>query len=108
MYLLNKKMKGINLRSLSVFCMKLVLPTATLGIVLLLLNYLIPSTFISGSLTIILKIKQVTVLCGEILIGIGVYFVVAFAVKLEEARFVLNIITGRIRKILGKFSINLQ
>lgn len=108
MYLLNRKMKGINLKSLGRFCLRLILPTAAMAAVLLLLSYLIPAELVNGDLSIGLKIRQVSILCAEVIIGICIYFSLSYAMKIEEARFIASVLFGRVRRLLGKFSNNLQ
>ncbi len=88
---LNKKMKGIYLDKLFVFLLKILPSSLIMGIVLFLLNLVIPVNVDS-------KIMQFINLSIEISVGVVVYFAVVFLLKVEEANSIKNWLSGRFKK----------
>jgi putative peptidoglycan lipid II flippase len=89
--ILNVKMKGIHLRKLSKFLVKIVPASIIMGIVLYFLNLIMPNATSS-------KIMQITNLMIEITVGVLVYFTVVLLLKVEEAQYYKNIVLAKIKK----------
>ena len=96
-YILNKKIKGLYLRDLLSFFTKTMVASIIMGIVIFILNKAIPINF-KEVFTLRLKISELCVLAFEILVGGGCYCAVVYFMKIEEARYLLDI---TYKKIIG-------
>lgn len=90
-FLLNRKMKGIGLNTITGFALKILFASLVMGLLLLPINGIIP-------VEIETKWKQVLYLGIEVTAGVGVYFAVALLLGVEEAKSLLD-------KILIKFKL---
>lgn len=92
--MLNRRMKGIYLDKLLIFLVKVIPAALVMGVVLFLLDRVIPSESSS-------KLMQFINLMFEITVGAGVYFVAALLLRVEEAQSYKNMFLGKLKKIIG-------
>lgn len=89
--LLNKRMKGIHLKKLLKFLVKIVPAAVAMGIALYFVNLVIPGESSS-------KLTQIVNLMFEVGVGMLVYFALVTVLKVEEAEYYKNILLSRIKK----------
>jgi putative peptidoglycan lipid II flippase len=92
--ILEKKMKGIVLKKLAVFLIKVIPAAIIMGIPLYFINIAVPVHSVS-------KPVQYLLLAIEVFTGATVYFLTAVVMRIEEAEYVLKTLKGKISK-LGK------
>ncbi|TYQ15504.1 UNVERIFIED_CONTAM: putative peptidoglycan lipid II flippase [Acetivibrio alkalicellulosi] len=90
--LLNKKIKGIYLSKLMTFFLKVIPGSFIMGAVVYFTNNIM---FDGGS-----KLMQIISLSIVILVGVAVYFGVVLLFKVEEANYVKDMISKKIRKFI--------
>jgi len=89
--MLNRKMKGIHLKKLVKFLVKVVPAAVAMGIVLYFLNLAVPGD--SNS-----KIIQIVNLMFEISVGVLVYFTFVLILKVEEAENYKNAFLAKLKR----------
>lgn len=99
LFILDRKVKGINLSGLLGFIIKITICSAIMGIILLLANNMIVNSFNIYGIDLGSKILQVALLLLKIAIGGLIYFVTAILFKIEEAVNILKNIIGKVRKM---------
>ena len=92
--MLNRRMKGIYLDKLLIFIVKVIPASLAMGVVLFLLDRVIPSESSS-------KLMQFINLMFEITVGVVVYFAAALLLRVEEAQSYKNMFLGKLKKIIG-------
>lgn len=92
--MLNRRMKGIHIRRLVKFLVKVVPASVVMGIVLYFINHIIPGE--SNS-----KLIQIVNLTIEIAAGVLVYFTLVLILKVEEAEHYKNTFLSLIKKTLA-------
>jgi len=98
---LNKRMKGIYLRELFYTVIKIFSASVIMGIVLYIINLIIPVDF-SSSFTLSGKIIELMVISIEIAIGLLVYFAIIIKMKIDEAVYVYNSSILKIKSLINK------
>ena len=101
MYILSKKMNGMGWKKLLVYSLKLVVAALMMGAIIFGINSLIPVDF-TQDYTIHSKLKEISALGFEIIIGASVYFGFTMLLKVEEAVAFKNKILWRFKRVLGK------
>jgi putative peptidoglycan lipid II flippase len=90
--ILNRKMKGIYIKKLILFILKVILSALLMGGVLFAINRFIEFSDFS-------KIIQFIILAAYVIIGAVFYFVAALILKIDEAQNAVNTIKIRVKKI---------
>ncbi len=101
MYILSKKMDGMNWKKLAMYSVKLLEAAALMGVVIFAINKLLPVDF-TGTYTLHSKAIEIIVLGAEIVAGALVYFGCTMLLKVEEALQFKNKLLGRFTKVLKK------
>jgi len=89
--MLNRRMKGIHLKKLVKFLVKVVPASVMMGIVLYFLNLAVPGDSSS-------KLIQIVNLMFEIGVGVLVYFALVLILKVEEAENYKNVFLAKIKR----------
>lgn len=98
LFVLGRKKKLFNLRSLRSFLIKVGIASLIMGILLFTANKLVPVDFLA-KFSWPQKFKEVTFLLIEIVSGLLIYFGIAYVLRLEEAHNILNIVVSKIPRI---------
>ncbi len=101
MYILLKRMNGMQWRGLLKYSFKLLEAAAVMGLVIFTLDRLIPVDF-TQTYSMHSKIIEISVLAAEIVVGAGIYFGCTMLLKVEEAVAFKNRYLGRFAGILKK------
>ena len=95
---LNKKLKGLELKSLVQYCVKLIAASLVMGALLICINKYIPVDF-ARAFSIKDKIYELLYLFAEIALGASVYFAVALLIKVEELRYIIDLIKRKLKSV---------
>lgn len=90
--ILDRKYKGINVRQLFRFEAKIIPAAVIMGVILYFISGAVP--FNQSS-----KIMQCLILLFEIFAGAAIYFATALIIRVEEARYIINTIKGRLLRL---------
>ncbi len=101
MYILSRKMNGMNWKGLAVYSVKLVEAAIVMGTVIFTVNKLLPVDF-TQTYSMHSKLIEIAVLGTEIVAGALVYFGVTMLLRVEEAVAFKNKLSGRFARILKK------
>lgn len=95
---LNKKLKGLELKSLVQYCVKLIAASLVMGALLICINKYIPVDF-ARAFSIKDKIYELLYLFAEIALGASVYYAVALLIKVEELRYIIDLIKRKLKSV---------
>jgi putative peptidoglycan lipid II flippase len=98
LFFLNKKMRGINLDKLLIFLLKVIPASVIMGLILYFVNLI--------HINLNSKAIQLSFLLIEIIIGIAVFSLIVLLMKVEEAKYILNAVTNKIKKFNNKMEYN--
>ncbi len=99
MYILSKRMNGMQWKKLISYTIKLVEAAAIMGVAIFLLNKLLPVDF-TEAYSFKGKITEIIVLGIEVVVGAAIYFGCTMLLKVEEAVTFKNKLFGRFAKVL--------
>lgn len=94
MIFLNKRMNGIYLSRLTTFLLKITPVAVIMGIIVYYTGILLPA----GPQT---KVVQILQLLVQVIVGAGVYFTIVLLLKVEEAVYIFNIVTNKVKSYVG-------
>jgi putative peptidoglycan lipid II flippase len=98
LFILSRKKGLFSLRSLKSFLIKVCIASLVMGIVLFTTDKFVPVDF-AAKFSSSQKLKEVTFLIIEIVSGLLIYFGIAYALRLDEAKNILNIAVKKLSKI---------
>jgi len=101
MYIISKKMDGMQWRKLLIYAGKLLSAAAIMGIVLFFTNKFIPINF-TQTFSLDSKLFEILTLGIEIVLGALIYFGFTMLLKVNEAVAFKNNLFGKLNRILKK------
>ena len=100
-YILNKRIKGLLLKDLFKFFFKTAIAAILMGVVLFLLNILLPIDF-ATQFSMKTKIIELGILAAEVLLAAVTYFSIILIMKVPEGEYLFNILKNRLKTIAVK------
>ncbi|HHV95503.1 MAG TPA: murein biosynthesis integral membrane protein MurJ [Clostridiaceae bacterium] len=97
LYILNRKLKGIHLKELINFIVKIIVSSFLMGVILFFVIKNVPIDF-SRTFTIENKIQELWYLMLIITIGVVAYLIITIVLKVEEARYFIALIKSKFIK----------
>lgn len=99
--IMNKKVNGIDIPKLLKYALKVLAAAAAMGAVLFIMQKIIPINSMRV-FSIKNKLFELMALGIEIVVGLGIYFSIVVALRLEEAVFAYKTIVPRLLKFIKK------
>ena len=103
LYILNKRMKGLNLDKLFVYVGKILFASALMALVIFLSRKLFPMDF-TVTFHLKLKVLELIYLFADIALGSVVFAVAVLWMRLEEAIYIKDLLFGKLRPIWNKIT----
>lgn len=97
LFVLNRKLKGIHLKELIIYILKIIVSSLLMGVLLIFVIKLVPVDF-TRAFTIENKVEELCYLLAMIAVGAIIYFIFAFVMSVEETRYFFTLIKSKIRK----------